>query len=146
MTTSAKLGIGTKVEYETTPGASPVAFTNFPQVMDVEYPEQLRESVETTNQDSTGFTREFIAGLIDPGEFTFEANYLPNDAAQQAIRDAQQASDAGRRQWRIRETTSSPEITATFTAEILAFTPSAPVDDKRMVSVTLRVSGPVTYA
>ncbi len=146
MTTGAKLGIGTKVEYETVAGASPQAFTNYPQVKDVEYPEQLRESVETTNQDSTGFTREYIPGLIDPGEITIESNYLPNDSDQSAVRGFNAQSDGGERLWRIRESTSSPEITWTFTGQVLQFKPSAPVDGVRMLTTVLRVSGQVTYA
>lgn len=144
MTTGASLGIGTKIEYEATPGASPAVFTNVPQVLDLPELNQPREVVEVTNQDSTGFTREYIPGLIDPGEFTFECNYLPNDAAQTALYTFKQAADGGKRIFRIRETTSSPEITWEFEAFVLDYAVAAPVADRRTLSVTLRITGPVT--
>lgn len=146
MTTGAKLGIGTKVEYETTPGASPLAFTNVPQVLDVPPLNRPRESVETTNQDSTGQSREYIPGLNEPPEFTFECNYLPNDATQTALNDMFNAADGGVRQWRIRETTSSPEVTWTFEAFVTNFAPQAPVADRRTVEVTIRITGPIVRA
>ena len=146
MTTGAKLGIGTKIEYETTPGASPVAFTNVPQVLDVPALNRPRESVETTNQDSLNFTREYIPGLQEPPEFTFECNYLPNNADQIALDTMFNQADGGRRQFRIRETTSSPEVTWTFEAFVVNFAPQAPIADRRTVEITIRITGPITRA
>ena len=146
MTTAASLGIGTKVEYETTPGASPLAFTTVPEVLDLPELPNTRETVETTNQDSQDFTREFIPGLIDPQQFTFECNYLPNNSIQTAIWDQLKTANGGRRLWRVRETTSSPEITWTFEAFVIDFAVAAPVAGVRTVSITLQRTGAVTRA
>jgi hypothetical protein len=57
MTTGADLGIGTKLAYETVPGASPLAWTEVPQVGDFPELGTTTEFVETTNQDSAQRTR-----------------------------------------------------------------------------------------
>ncbi len=50
-------------------GASPEAFTNLGQVIDVNGPDSSNDEIETTNLDST--SREFIAALRDNGSVQF---------------------------------------------------------------------------
>ena len=142
--TSASLGIGTFLEYETTPGASPIAFTRLAEVGDIPALPHTREFVEATNQDSLNQTREYIAGLIDAEEFTVECNYLPQNATHAAVWAMFNAGTA--RVWRVREANTSPEVTWTFDAIVAAFNPSMPIGDKKMLSVTLRRTGPTTRA
>ncbi|MCK9569547.1 hypothetical protein M0R72_11460 [Candidatus Pacearchaeota archaeon] len=42
-------------------------------------PEVKRETIDSTNFDSADDAREFIAGLIDGGEMSFEANFIAGD-------------------------------------------------------------------
>ena len=144
--TGAQLGIGTKIEFETVVDASPIAFTTLSECLDIPEIPHTREFVEATNQDSEGYTREYIAGLIDAEEFTLQANYVPHDATQDAVWDMQNSLDGGRRLWRIRETTASPEITWTFRAMVASFNPAFPVAEKKVLSITLRRTGPTTKA
>ena len=140
--TQASLGIGTKLEYETTVGASPIAYTVLSEVLDIPELPHTREFVEATNQDSLNQTREYIAGLIDAEEFTVQCNYIPGDASQNAVWAMFNAGDA--RLWRVREATASPEETWTFLAIVAAYNPAFPVGDKKVLSVTLRRTGPTT--
>lgn len=142
--TDAALGIGTKLEYETVPGASPLAFTVLSEVLDIPPLAHTREFVEATNQDSLNETREYIGGLIDAEEVTFECNYLANDATQTAV--WAMFNDKSVRKWRVREATESPVVTWTFDAIVAAFAPSMPVGDKKVLSITLRRTGPTTRA
>lgn len=46
-----------------------------PEARGIPVPEKTQEYPEVTSLDSTGGFREFIAGLKDPGELSFECNY-----------------------------------------------------------------------
>ena len=43
--------------------------------------------VDVTNMDSPSFFREFLPTLNDSGELSFDCNFIPGDAAQQALLD-----------------------------------------------------------
>lgn len=142
--TAAALGIGTKLEYETVIGASPVAYTVLAEVLDIPPLTHTREFVEATNQDSLNETREYLGGLIDAEEVAFECNYLANDTTHAAVWAMFNAKTT--RKWRVREATESPVITWTFDAIVAAFAPSMPVGDKKVLAITLRRTGPTTRA
>src|SRR6185369_17059244 len=116
--TQATLGIGTKVAYETTIGASPLAFTDVPEVLDVPDLPFTRVFWDATNQDS-GDSKEYIAGLNDAQEMEISANYLPQNSAQKAILGF--FNDRLARKWEIRETTTSPVVTYTGLAIVAAY-------------------------
>lgn len=142
--TQATLGIGTKLAYETTIGASPLVYTDVPEVGDIPDLVESREFVEATNQDSPGYTREYIPALIDAEEVEFEMNYLPNNAAQDALKDMK--TEQTPRMWEIRETTVSPVRVWSFLAYVSKHSIAAPVADKKMRKITLRRTGPVTVS
>lgn len=137
--TEARLGIGTKVAYETTIGASPLAFTDVKEVLDVPPLNFSREFVEATNQDSEGETREYIGGLIDAEEITIQANYLANDPTHRAIYDMFRAKTA--RMWQVRETTESPVVIWQGLAVVSSYGPGMPVADKKVLEFKLRRTG-----
>lgn len=141
MTTGARLGIGTKLAYETVLGASPVAFTEIPQVGDFPEISETREFVETTNQDSIDKRREYIGGLIDVEEVEFEMNYLPQDAAQEALRAM--LSETEPRWFRWRETQSSPNVVQYVQAFVSKHSVTRPLGDKMMRKIVLRMTGPI---
>lgn len=143
MTTGALLGIGTKLAYETTVGASPVAFTEVEQVLDFPEVSETREFVETTNQDSTNSRREYIGGLIDVEELTIEMNSLdsvngPGQANLKAMLD-----ETTPRWWRIRETTVSPVKVYYVQAFVSKHGITRPLGDKKVRTITLRLTGPI---
>lgn len=141
MTTEAELGIGTQLQYETVVGASPLAFTDVPEVLDIPTLTETREFVEATNQDS-GDTREYIAGLNDAEEVTIEMNYLPHSAAQNELYTRYQART--RCKWRVVEESTSPDITWEFDAFIASHGVSFPTADKKVRTIVLRRTGPMT--
>lgn len=141
MTTGARLGIGTKLAYETVLGASPVAFTEIPQVGDFPEISETREFVETTNQDSLEKRREYIGGLVDVEEVEFEMNYLPQDAAQEALRAMLNETEP--RWFRWRETQSSPNVVQYVQAFISKHSVTRPLGDKMMRKIVLRMTGPI---
>lgn len=140
--TLASLGIGTLVSYETTPGASPLAFTHVAEVLDIPPIVQSVEFVEATNQDSEDRTREYIPGLVDVEEIAFQANYLPQNSGHAAILAMPKAGL--KRRWRVVESTASPAITYDFEAFVSSASVSMPVAEKKLLEFSLRVTGPIT--
>lgn len=136
--TKATLGIGTILEYETVPGASPVAYTKVDEVGDIPPLPNTREFVEATNQDS-GSSKEYIAGLIDAEQFSIEANMIIGNVSQDAVYTMFVAGTA--RKWRVRVSNQSPSLTLTFNAIVAAWTPSMPVQGKKNLAFTLRRTG-----
>lgn len=143
MTTGAMLGIGTKLAYETTIGASPVAFTEVEQVGDFPEISETREFVETTNQDSLQKRREYIGGLVDVEEVSFEMNKLEtvDGPGQQNLRAMLQ--EVSPRWWRWRETTISPEKVQYVQAFLSKHSVTRPLGDKKVRTITLRMTGPI---
>lgn len=141
MTTGADLGIGTQLAYETVIGASPVAFTDVPQVLDFPELGKSREFVETTNQDSADRTREYIPGLSDVEEIPFEMNYLANNAPQDALETMQ--DETQNRIWRITLEGVSPDVVRYVRAFVSKHTFDGPLADVRKRRVTLRLTGPI---
>jgi len=66
-------------------GGSPEAFTTIAEVHKVARGGSKMDLVDVTNFDSIGAYREKLATLLDGGELTFDANYVPQDTSQQAL-------------------------------------------------------------
>lgn len=126
-------------------GATPTEnFTTIAEVKDISGPSLSLNPVGVTNQSSTGGWAEFIGGLLDAGEVTFDINYLPTHATHNAatglIRDLVNRT---KRNFKL----IFPNAGATtwaFTALVTAFSPSEPVADALTASVSLKISGQPT--
>lgn len=137
--TEAAIGYGTLLQFSD--GASPPAFTTLAEVNDISGPGMSRELPDATHMESPGGWREFLGGLKDAGEITVECNHLPNNATQDATDGVLSLFASGeRRAWRL-VFPISPTVNWEMDAVVSAFEPSFPVDDKMMLSVTLKVSG-----
>lgn len=137
--TDAKIAYGTFLEYSD--GASPPTWTSLAEVVNITGPGMSRELPDATHMQSPGGWREFIGGLKDAGEITVECNHLPNNATQDASTGVLSFFASGStKDWRLRFPVS-PEVTWEFEAVVSAFEPEFPIDDKMMLSVTLKVSG-----
>jgi predicted secreted protein len=93
-----------------------------------------RNTIDVTSHDSEDAWMEFVGGLKDGGEVSFEVNYQPDlHDALLADLDAVDAIS-----WRV----TFPDTTAwTFDAILTGFEPDAPFDDKLSASLTLKVTG-----
>lgn len=58
------------------------------ELTNVSFPGGTRETIDVTHYASPGGRREFINGLIDPGEATLEGNFIDADEGQQYLKDA----------------------------------------------------------
>jgi hypothetical protein len=61
-------------------GGTPEAFTTIAEVINISGPTLSLETIDVTSHGSTDAWREFVAGLKDPGEITFDINFVPTGA------------------------------------------------------------------
>lgn len=80
MTTAAKQAIGTQLQY----GDDGSGWTTIAEVTAIHGPGLKRDMIDVTSHDSIDGWREFVAGLADGGEVTFDINFLPADTTQKA--------------------------------------------------------------
>ena len=133
MATAAKLGYGSKLKRSI---AS--VFTDVLEVRSVSGPNEESTQVEVTNFDSTGGYREFIAGLKDGGEVTFETNYVKTEYARLHTSFANGTLES----WKHVLTDGSD---AAFSGIVTNIGKETPVDSQITNSFTVKISGPVTF-
>lgn len=138
MATAAKSAFGTLLKLHD--GVS--TYTTIAELTSIGVSGPTVETIDVTNHDSPSAYREFIPSLIDSGELTFEANWVPSNAVQAQVRTDMVART--RRLFQLVYPTS-PAKTHSFAGYITAFNVgNATVDDKLTVSGTIKIDGPIT--
>jgi hypothetical protein len=135
MTTSVGIGSGAQFWLD---NASDV-LTQLGEILGVPNPNVQTDEVEATHMAS-GEYREFIAGLKDPGEGTFDINFIPNGATYALLVAAQ--NDGVTRDYKIVLPVadgSTWEITGD--CFVKGIERVVPIDDRMTASVTIRFSG-----
>ena len=127
-------------------GGDPETFTAIAEVSSISGPGLSLDTIDVTHHSSTAGWREFVGGLLDAGEVSFDINYLPTDATHDAstglIKDM---TDRTVRNFQLVFPDAS-NTTWSFSALVTGFEPSEPVDDKLAASVTLKLTGQPTLA
>jgi len=138
----ALLGYGTTFVIATS-GNSPTDYVSVGEIYDVTPPSAEVDQVEVTHMQSDNRRREFISGLIDGGECSFEMNFIPGSAGDLELIEILTLAlgVSRRRQCRIRYPNG---VTETFFAELQQYQPSVPTDDRMTATVTFKVTGDVT--
>ena len=95
--------------------------------------------IERTNFDSTA--KEFIMGLVDPGQLMLEVDQDNSDAGQIALMTAQVTGLL--KNFKLLLPNGN---TATFTAFVKKFNSQGAVDQAVRRSIDLRISGPISWA
>lgn len=134
--TLATVGYGSKLEYGD--GAVPEVFTRIAEVVTFSGPSDTITTIDATNMDSPNSSREFIYGLIDRGQITFEANFLPQNPGQRQMRT--DASNKITRNYKI-TFSDAAGTNVTFPAIVEKIERSAQIDAPLRLNVTLKVTG-----
>lgn len=140
MATAAKEGYGTLMKIGD--GAMPEVFTTIAEVKDISGPSLSMDTIDVTNQSSTGAWEETIKSILRSGEVTFDVNFLG---------DATQWTTTGLLSKFTARTTTNFQLVWTnskqvaFSALVTGFAPSAPVGDALTASITLKVTGVPTF-
>jgi predicted secreted protein len=143
MATEARIGLGTEfyLEDDTTP--TPV-LTKLGEILSVTTPQSTVEEVEATHMDSPNRRREYISGLIDDGEGTFEMNYVPGSATDVLIRAA--LDDGVTRGYKIIIPDGATGWEITGECIVRGYERSVPIDDRMTATLTVRFTGAPTEA
>jgi len=109
-------------------------------IISVSGPDQSRDSIDISTMDSTTKWREFIPGMLDAGEITFDVNYDGSDGGNAnvlsgAIAEATEA-------WTITFPDTSTWVASGF---ITGLGHAIPFDDKITQSVTIKFTGVPVY-
>lgn len=134
------LGKGTTITWcATVDGTYSSAISN---VGSISGPTASSEFIDVTNQGSASKYREFIAGVIDPGELTFPVNYDPAAADHQLFHSYLESQVVYF--WKL-TFSDSASTTCIFPGVVTGCEVSAPVDGAITMNVTIKVTGDIDW-
>ncbi|MBB4001593.1 phage tail tube protein [Aurantimonas endophytica] len=132
--------IGYLSTYAIHDGADPGVFTEIGEVTEITPGEESTDRVDVTHMQSPDRRREFISGLIDPGEASFTINWVPGSETDILLRELQASGDK-----RDHKITFPNGVTVTFEASVLTYSKSMPIDDRMTATITVAPSGAETW-
>jgi hypothetical protein len=122
--------------------ATPVTFTQVNNVKTWTGFDGAASELDKTNLSSTA--KEFMLGLVDPGQFSFEIDVDMNDSGQSALRSKQQSGAVSN--FKIVLPGAVSNLTYTFGGYVKKFPVNGGVDQIVKSSVDIRISGTVTLS
>lgn len=123
-------------------GGGPEVFTTIAEVRSITGPGLTTDTIDVTNHDTSQGYREFISGLQDGGEFSFDINYIPSNATHNNTTGLLRAFD--------QKTINNyrlvfPDATTwNFRGLVRQVSITAPIDGQLTASVAVKVSGKPT--
>lgn len=113
-------------------------------IMSFTPPNPTRDIIDVTSSSSANMAREFVAGLIDYGESSFEMLWDTGSTTDALLRGI--TLERAPRTYRATFSQYTPARTITFQAYLTGYERSAPMEDKMTASITLKVTGAPVYA
>lgn len=127
-------------------GDTPEVFTTVAEVTSISGPSFAMGTQDVTSHSSTGAYREFQATLLDAGEVSFDIWFDPNNTTHNATAGLlKDYADRKLRNFKL-EFPTTPAKTAAFAAFVTGFEAGFPIDGAMTASVTLKISGGVTFS
>jgi len=136
--TDAMIGYGTRYRIMGD-GLTPDWFA-IGEVINVTPGDATADRIDATHMLSPNRRREYISGLIDSGEASFEINWVPGDETDEFLSDL---FDSG--ETRQHQIIFANGVSVTFDASLLGFSKSVPIDDRMTATITVAVSGTETW-
>jgi predicted secreted protein len=133
--------IGWGAEFWLTNDAGSPVLTELAGVTGITVPNPQADDVEITHFKSAGKTREYIQGLIEAGEGTFEMNYVPGSATDVLCRAAQAAGTPRPYKIIIPDAAGVDEWQITGSCYAKGYERNIPIDDRMMATLTVKFSG-----
>lgn len=118
--------------------------TELGEITGISLPNPQVADVEATHFKSPNRRREYVAGLIEDGEGTFEMNYNPGSASDALIREALTAGTV--RDYKIVVPDGSGTWEITGSCVVKGYERNVPIDDRMTASLTVRFTGASTEA
>jgi hypothetical protein len=130
--TEARIGYGTVLELALASAAT--AFTYIKEVFDMTPPADADDNVQGSHMQSPGRKHEYIPGMSDSGEASFEMNYVPGSDTDRFLR-----SIRGKKL--IARLTFANGVQVLFNCARQGYEQAVPLDDRQTATLTLKVSG-----
>lgn len=112
------------------------ALVDIGEVFNITPPGGTADRIDATHMKSPGRRREYISGLIDSGEASFEINFVPGSATDQFLRRLLSSGEI------VEHQIEFPNgVTVTYDAAVTGYEKSVPVDDRITATVTVAPSG-----
>lgn len=142
MTTAAKTNFGGQVWM----GPSGGSLTMIAELKTFDPPVPEREVIEATTHDSAAGAKEFVAeGVFDPGELTFQINYIANSAGDVSLAAA--IGDGVKRDFRLVAKAASGSSQKTFSGFVTKYGQDpVPTSGLQTASVTVKVTGAIAQS
>jgi hypothetical protein len=119
-----------------------IAAADIPGVTSLSGPGESVTMIDSTDLADT--TMQRIAGLLDSGEVTLAIDWNPDEASHATIRSTMTSRAAV--EFVITWPDAAAATTYTFDAFVSAIAPSATVNDKLTMAVTLTITGAIVAA
>lgn len=133
--TDAMIGYQSKYRIRETAGSSG-SFFEIGEVINITPAEATANRVDATHMQSPGRRMEYIAGMIDNGEASFEINWVPGGETDEFLNE--QFNSGETREHQIEFPNG---VTVTYSASIIGFSKTVPLDDRMTATVTVATSG-----
>ena len=140
MTTTATIGWGAAFWLAN----ASATLTELAEITSITLPNAQVADVEATHFKSPNRRREYISGLIEDGEGSFEMNYNPGSATDILVRAARE--DGVARAYKIVVPDGAATWEVTGTCIVKGYERSVPMDDRMMATLSVRFTGAVTEA
>ena len=140
--TNARIGYGAEFHLEDD-AAIPV-LTELGEILSVSPPNPQVEDVEATHMKSANRRREYVAGLIEDGEGSFEMNLEPGSATDTLIQTA--LTDGVTRGYKISLPDGAFGWEITGDCIVKGYERNVPIDDRMTATLTVRFTGASTEA
>jgi predicted secreted protein len=138
--TEAQIGWGAEFWLDNSSGT----LTELGEITGIGLPSPETAEVEATHFKSPNRRREYISGLIEDGEATFEMNYVPGSATDVLVREAQTSGTTRDYMIVIPDGAGTWEVTGSCI--VRRYERSVPIDDRMTASLTVRFTGAVAEA
>lgn len=128
-------------------GASPEVFTSIAEVKVQGLPSTSKDMIDTTHTESVNRARTFIGGLIDAGEISVDAFFLPTDSTQSTSAGLLYHLWNTHTPWnfQLNIDPDGVDIDWTLACLVSGTDGSAPMDGTIDASFTLKISGKPTF-
>lgn len=136
--TEARIGWGVEVWLDNASDA----LTQLDECIAIGLPNSQVEDVEATHMLSPNRRREYIAGLIDDGEGTFEFNLVPGGATDLLIQAA--VDDGVARDYEVIIPDGAYGQKFAGDCIVKGYERTVPIDDRMTATMTVRFTGAVT--
>jgi Lambda phage tail tube protein, TTP len=137
----AMLGYGSTVQIST--AASPDSFQQMDEIKSITPPSNTLDQIDVTHMQSPNRRREFISGLNDGGEFSFEMNFVPGSNTDDFLFDLLN-TPVGQSRRRSIVLSFPTGASWSFGGELTTYEPTVPFDDAMIATATFKVSGDLT--